>query len=80
MEEAPKVSRLMMEEQIAFVRTEKCKEPGRSKLLIAAKGWQMLPVVRASFTAMGGGVIWHRGIPPSGWMDEELACWLDALI
>ena len=37
----PEVTKALLEEQIAFIRVEKCREEGRTKLMVSARDWPM---------------------------------------
>ena len=71
-------SRTQLEEVVNWVRLEKCKDEAKVKVLISAKTWEAMPYIKEAFVALGD--IEHlKGAPPSGWLEDEVATWLEAL-
>ena len=76
----PEISREDLESYVTFVRVEQMRSDDTMiKLLVCAPTWIMRDTVRRALTAMTG--ITHlTGVAPAGWMEQEMSCWLEALI
>ena len=77
-EHAAVIHRELLEEAVNWIRLERCQDETKVKLLVRAKSWTALPLIKKAFLALGD--IEHlKGTPPSGWLKDEVATWLEAL-
>jgi hypothetical protein len=74
----PVVTRMNIELDVAAIRVEKCHDDSRVKIPIAAPQWPMRGVVTHAFISEGRATR-HTGPAPPGWLEDELASWLDVL-
>ena len=74
----PKITRMSLELDVAAIRMEKCHDETKIKLQVAAPVWPMRGVVTNAFLAEGV-ALRHTGVAPPGWMEDEMATWLDVL-
>ena len=74
----PTVSKEDIEDEVSFVRLEKCHDKDKVQILIGMNGWSLRSAVLRAVRAEGSIQI-CRGPPPSGWMEDELSSWLEAL-
>eukprot|EP00959_Pyramimonas_sp_CCMP1952_P167846 3507751-Pyramimonas_sp.AAC.1 len=68
----------MIELDVLAVRIEQPHDQSKAKLLLAAPHWPMRGVVTRAFLAEGEAAR-MTGVMPPGWLEDEVASWLDVL-
>ena len=75
----PLITKEKLENEIDFIRIERCKDPTKTKLFVAGQDWAARLLVRTALINSGTAQV-LKGIAPPGYMENELASWLEALM
>ncbi len=66
-----------LEAEYDYIRIEKTAVPDTLKLIMAMNKSPSRALILRAFESLGAQV--KRGVAPAGWMEEELATWLEAV-
>ncbi|CAK0871625.1 unnamed protein product [Prorocentrum cordatum] len=72
------ISKDDLQTAISFIRLESCFDTDKMKLIIGAPTWEGRLIIQKAL-ASEGSAQHHRGVAPAGWLEEEVAHWLETL-
>ena len=74
----PSVTKDDLQQQISFIRLEKCFDVDKTKLIVGAPEWPGRKLIMKALEAEGMAQH-HRGVAPAGWLEDEVSHWLETL-
>jgi len=74
----PTITREQVELDVQAIKIEQPHDESKAKLLIAGPTWPMRGTVTHAFKAEGVATRF-TGVMPAGWLEDEVATWLDVL-
>ena len=68
---------IAISDNVHFIKTERCKDPKVTRLVISFMGWSLRPTYLDAMLQVG--LERKQGQAPEGWMEAELSEWAEAL-